>query len=321
MTAKAKRATIWALYNYAGAFAAAVFAIYFSQWLVIDNHVSDFKFNMIFVVSSFLLLITAPLFGVLVDKVRVKMPALRLVTVFSFLSLLAVGLLAQFAPANAHIINLVIAFLIIGQYFYQLSFVFYDPLLKELGEETEQAKISGYGEGAAWFGQLSGLIVTLPLATGAIYLLGHRDESQVFIPTALVFLLLVLPMLLFFKEKSKRSKTVTLNIKEEIRNIVEHFLELKRYPGVHRFLLAFFFFNDAILTAGHNFPIYVERVFHADNQTKVILLGSILVAAAIGAVFSGYIAYRVGEKRLLLLLLASWVVILPITALQTEGTK
>lgn len=307
---------IWSLYDFANSFALAVFGLYFSDWLVVQHQVSDLKFNMIFIVSSLLLLFTAPLAGVLIDKVGVKLPSLRIVTIYSFISLAAVGSLAVFAPVTPMVINLVIALLVVGQYFYQFSFIFYNPLLKELGTEEEHAKISGLGQAAGGLGQIIGLTATLPLASGAIYLFGNRGESQVFLPTAIIFLILTLPMLLLFKEQKRPPQHIRINLTQEIRGLWKQFLSLGRYPGVHRFLLAFFFFNDAVLTASHNFPIYVEQVFSLSHQTRSLMLGSIMVAAALGAAGSGWIARRLGTKHTLDLVLGCWIIILPLIALQ-----
>lgn len=312
----ARRVFLWALYDFASSFALAVFGIYFSQWLVVDHKVSDLKFNFIFIGSSLLLLLTAPVFGVIVDKVKVKMPSLRLATFYTIVSLLGVGLLAQFARASSLTINLVITLLLLGQYFYQLSYVFYNPLLKELGPEEERAKISGYGQAAAGIGQIAGLIITLPLATGAVYLAGHRDESQVFLPTAIIFALLSLPMLMWFKEDARPPEALSVNIKAELKGIIAKFINLKKYRGIHRFFLAFFLFNDAVLTAVHNLPIYIQQIFVIDNQTKTLMLGAIVVAGAVGAFFSGWVARLMGEKKLLLSLMAAWAVLLPLAALQ-----
>jgi UMF1 family MFS transporter len=127
---------------------------------------------------------------------------------------------------------------------------------------------------------------------------------------------LTLPMLLYFKERSKPVKAEGFHIAEEVKNLAHHFRGLKRFPGVIRFLFAMFFFNDAVLTAADNFPIYIHRVFNVNEQAKVFLLASVLIMTGVGAIASGYIVPQGGKKKLLLVLLASWVVLLPITALQ-----
>ena len=308
----------WSLYDLANSLVVAVFGLYFSQWLVVDNHISDLSFNLIFIVSSFFLLLTAPLFGVYVDRIHAKMPSLRFSTLCSFIALASVSILAQFVTPTKAILVLVMIASMATQYFYQLSYVFYNPLLKELGTVDEQAKISGIGAAAGQFGQVIGLAITLPLATGALYLFGHHDESQVFIPAALLFLILVLPMLTLFKEKGVPKTKVEFNIVQEWRVLIQKFIDLKKYPGVHRFLLANFFFTDAVLTAAHNFPIYIHQVFHLHQKTSTAILGVIVIAGVVGAVLSGWISERLGEKKFLMILLGFWIVLFPIIALQTK---
>jgi UMF1 family MFS transporter len=312
-----RQAGYWALYDFANSLAVAVFGIYFSQWLVVDHHVSDLSFNLIFIVSSFLLLLTAPLFGVVIDRLHRKVPSLRFATYCTFITLVLVSLLAQFADTTPFVLMLVLALLMLGQYFYQMSYVVYNPLLKQLGGPDMQAKISGFGAAAGGFGQLVGLAVTLPLATGAVYLFGHHDVSQVFLPTALLFIVLAMSMLLFFKEEKQEVKNGTsINIKSEFSHLITRFIELKKYPGVHRFLLANFLFTDAVLTAAHNFPIYIQEVLKVDKETTTVMMGSILIATALGALISGWLATLIGEKKMLIAILFTWVILLPLTAMQ-----
>ena len=78
------------------------------------------------------------------------------------------------------------------------------------------------------------------------------------------------------------------------------------------FLLAYFFFNDAIITVQNNFPIYMQRVFDVPDKTKAILMISILVTSAIGALFSGWVSDKIGLKKSLMIVLGSWVVLFPL---------
>ena len=71
------------------------------------------------------------------------------------------------------------------------------------------------------------------------------------------------------------------------------------------FLLAYFFFNDAIITSQNNFPIYVQRVFGASDTTKSMLLIGILLTSVVGAFVSGLIADKIGLKRTLSIVLGS----------------
>jgi UMF1 family MFS transporter len=84
------------------------------------------------------------------------------------------------------------------------------------------------------------------------------------------------------------------------------------------FLLAYFFFNDAILTAANNFPIYLERVFNVSDSIKSMLLLGILATSAIGAFCLGWVADKIGLKRTLMMVLGSWIFILPAIGLTSN---
>src|SRR5947209_4359147 len=54
----------WALYGFAKDIVIVAFALYFSQWLVVQNGVSDIWYNLIFVGASILLICSAPVFAI-----------------------------------------------------------------------------------------------------------------------------------------------------------------------------------------------------------------------------------------------------------------
>ena len=86
------------------------------------------------------------------------------------------------------------------------------------------------------------------------------------------------------------------------------------------FLLAYFFFNDAILTAANNFPIFLEQVWHVPDTVKTYILLGILITSAIGGTLSGMFADRFGHKRTLMFVLFGWIIILPLIGLLTNFT-
>jgi len=79
--------------------------------------------------------------------------------------------------------------------------------------------------------------------------------------------------------------------------------------------LAYFFFNDAVTTASNNFPIFVNKLYGLGDDAQSYLLIAILVASAIGAPISGWIADRIGLKRALMWVLGGFIVVFPAMAL------
>jgi len=311
-----KRLVLWSLYDFANSIIFIVFFLYYSQWLVVDQGISDFWFNMTFVGSSVLFLFTVPVAGSITDKIKVGLPGLRITTLLSVLFFFITGAIATFYPS--HYVLSIITFSL-AEYFYLFCFTFYNPLLHDVASPEHRGLASGWGQFGNWSGQIAGLLVTLPLATGAIVLWGAPGRAQTLIPAVILFLILTAPMLLFFREKSERAR-VPINIRAEYKNVFKSFVNLCKSPGVGLFFLAFFFFNDAVTTAGNNFPIFTERLFGVSDEIKSYLLIGIFITSAIGAPISGWIADKIGLKKTMLGILGGWVIIFPLMALSKNFT-
>ncbi|TSA44354.1 MFS transporter [bacterium] len=306
-----KRLVLWALYDFANSFVFITFFLYYSQWLVVDRGVSDLWFNMTFVGSSLLFLLTVPVAGAIADKIRVNMPGLRITTLLSVFFFLATGFIAVFFP-EYYVISIVTFSL--AAYFYLFCFTFYNPLLHDVATPEKHGLASGWGQFGSWLGEILGLLAALPFASGAITLWGEPGRAQTLIPAAILFFIFALPLLIFFKEKNIRI-AVPVSIKTEYKNVLGSFWELCKSPGVGLFFLAYFFFNDAVTTASNNFPIYIDKLFGVSDDIKSYLLVGILITSAIGSPISGWIADRVGFRKTLLWILGGFVVVFPLMAM------
>lgn len=309
-----KNIFLWSLFDFANSITTVVFFIYFSLWLVVDNKLPDIWFNLIFVGSSILLLFTSPIFGSIADKIGVRMPFLRTLTILQFIFLILTSFIAIFLPISKTNAFLAAFTFLLANYFYQFSFTFYNSLLNDIAPLKKQGFISGIGQSANWLGEIAGILITLPFITGVVFLIGNSGRAQTFLPATILFFLLSLPMLLFFKESVKVIKEVKINLVAEYKNAFKSFISLYKSPGVGRFLLGYFFFNDAMITVVNNFPIYLEQVFKVSDEIKSSLLIGILVTSAIGALIVGWFSDKIGLKKTLLLILTFWIIIFPVSA-------
>lgn len=312
-----KNVFLWTLYDFANSITVIVFALYFSQWLVVDMGVSDFWFNALFSFSSILLLLTAPILGSIADKNGRQQKYLNRITIVSFIVFFCVSLITLFF---SHQIFLAILFFVLANYLYQFSIVFYNALLRYIAPPEKWGRVSGIGQTGNLLGQVFGLLITLPLASGAVYLFGAAGRAQTFLPATILFFILALPMLLFLKLPKQEKAYYKVNLKEEYKNFWKQFRGLVKAPGMGLFLLAYFFFNDAIITAQNNFPIYVQRVFLASDKIKSMLLIGILLTSVVGAFCSGLVADKIGLKKTLSIVLGSWVIILPLMGITSNFT-
>ncbi len=312
-----KNIFLWTLYDFANSIVEVVFFLYCAQWLVIDKGVSDFWFNMIFVGGTILLIFTAPIFGILSDRRGVQMPYLRGITWLTFLSFLGSAIVMLFLSNK---VVLAAIFFLLVNYFYQFSFTFYNALLAKIAPPERQGFVSGIGQAGNWTGQIVGLLISIPFATGAVYLFGEHGRAQTLLPVTILFLLFALPLMYGFKERSVPIENVHWNFWEELSLSFKKFKKFCTYPSMGAFLLGYFFFNDAILTAQNNFPIYIDRIFHINDTTKSLLLIGILCTSAVGALVSGWATKKLGLRKTLLIVLGSWAIILPALAVMTSFT-
>lgn len=307
-----KNVFLWTLYDFANSIVSIVFFLYFSQWLVIDKGVPDFWYNMIFTIGSALLLLTAPILGGIADKTGRQQKYFNKITVFTFLCFLGATFTALFFSQK---VFLAVLFFLLANYLYQFSFVFYNAFLYHIVPKGKWGRVSGIGQAGNWLGQIAGLLITLPFASGAIYLIGETGRAQTFLPAAVLFFVLALPMLLFFKLPRQESQNSQVSLKEEYKNQWNQFKELVKDPNMKLFLIAYFFFNDAIITASNNFPIFLQNLFSLPDKTKSMILVSILVSSFIGALCSGWVADKISLKKTLMIVIGSWIVLFPVIGL------
>lgn len=304
----------WILFDFASSLSAAAFLLYFSLWLVIDNHVPDIWYNLILVGSTLLIILTAPIFCSIADKTLNRLKYLKIVTIIELTASLGVSLGAMFLPYS--IVNLwIIGLLFMIQLFsYQFSYSFYHPMLNAVSTSKNIGKISGIGTGISWIGAILGVAISLPFASGTFYLGGSHGHAQVFLPITIAFLIFSIPMLFLFKD-SQTKRNISTNWLAEYKNFIANSKSVVKLPGVGTFLLSFFFFIDAILTTENNFPIYLHQVFGVSDTIKSALLALILITAGVGSMIVGRLADKIGHKRTLNLTLISWLVTFPLLSL------
>ncbi len=295
---------LWILYDFANSLASIVFFLYFAQWIVIEQGLSDLLFNLTFTTSTILLILSAPYAGILLDKHLCRITGLRWSTCVTVALYIAC---AFCAISNNSIAALI--FFTIGIYAYQLTFTFYTPLINDITTSEKRGRVSGYGIAANYLGQFAGLLLVLPFSKGTLSFFEASPRAETLLPAAILFFIFSLPMLLFFKELKKEKKASQFG--SGFKELVYKTKELLSHPGVGLFILSYFLFNDAVLTASNNFPIFLEQVWGVSDTIKTYILLGIVLTSAIGGLVSGFVADKIGHKKVMVIILSGWIFILP----------
>ncbi len=293
----------WSLYDFANSFIFINFLLYFSQWMIVDGGLSDFWYNAIFAITSILLFLSAPTLASFTDKYGGRKYLLNFATVGTFLGY---GLATAFAYLGTQYIYIIAICFLLGQYFYQLSFVFYNTLIEDVADIEHRARASGIGQFSNSLGQIAGLLIALPLSA---------TRLQPLFPSLILFILLSLPMMIYFVDSKPKENRLNISIlkegeKEYLRKMKIFFSFSIAIP----MLVAFFFFNDALITLTNNYPIYMERVFGISDNVKNYLLLAVLLMSATGGIVFGWIADKVGKLKTLKFILVGWIILIPLIA-------
>lgn len=291
----------WGLYDFGNSLWVANGTLYISQWLIIDNQIPDIFYGLVFSLSSILLVFTTPFFGLWSDTIGKRMPFLWVLSILTTSLGVAITLFGVFAPTVFWKVSLVLLLFFLMNYFYQLSLVFYNALLPQLVGQARLGRVSGIGEFFGNLGWIVGAMMTLPIIWGKVNFFGGNGRIETILPTSILFMLLALPMLFSVKDNLPRLGQFKISPWLMVTQTFKGFRQLRRFPGMTRFLIAFYFYSNALLTLGLFFPIYFQQVLDLSDSLKVVVLVTILVGTIAGSVIFGFIGDRIGHKRGLIL--------------------
>jgi MFS transporter, UMF1 family len=300
MNIPTKNLISWLLYDFGNSFyVTAISGLFLAQWIILDNKIDDIWYAAAFALATLLVLISSPFFGAWSDRIGKRMPFLKWISIllFIFNGLIAVVAVSDLPMKTRAIIVLCLA--VIVQYFYQMSLIFYNALLKNVSTEKNRGKISGLGEGFNSAGWLLASLILLPFATGAITLIGYPGRHQVFIPAFIISTLVMLPMLFLFKEKSQviiKKSTKQNTVKLTLKGIKDLF---KKDRNVGIFLVAFSLISDIILTLNLFFAIVMGALYGVDDTIKTIIFAINLGSMIIFGYLFGVLGDKFSHKRIL----------------------
>lgn len=299
----------WSLYDFANTiYSMNIVTLYLKRYLIEDLHLDDRWFDIPFAISMLFAAILLPALGALSDHTSKKRIFLFL---FTFTCCLATGLIALIPGSLVFVIVLLF---IMANFSYEAGMPFYNALLYSVAEGREARLVSGIGVALGYVGAILGIIMIEPFVIGSFVGLGVDwftgwGKLGAFIPTAVLFLLFSLPIVLWVKEP-KLELPGKPQLKQAYREVWAGLRETRKYPGVLRFLIADYFFEDAVATVIINIGLYCALVLNMeDAQIHTFLIIS-TVTAVIGSFLIGKLAQRWRLKPLLQLIMSGWVIAL-----------
>ena len=289
----------WAVYDLANTiWSYAVFSFAIGLFLV--DKLGDANGNLWLQLSVALSVginaLVSPFLGAVSDRYGRRLPFLLFFTLLTCIPTLAI----PYVPVPFGILLFCIA-----NFGFQAALIYYDATLQLVSTPANRGWMSGLGNAVGYMGTI--LIVVILLVTG-------MSVETTFVVAPILFLLLAAPMFVIIKEDGLRTKMdhpIGAAWSQTFRTV----RSLKEHPGLGRFLLARFFYTDALNTSITIMTVFaVQAVGFTVNESKIVFL--FLTLSAIGAGFMwGKLTDRWGPKRTLFIVLCTWAVALTVGAL------
>jgi MFS transporter, UMF1 family len=236
--------------------------------------------------------LVSPILGAISDRGGRRMPFLLLFTVQC--------IVATFFIADVPAVLGLLLF-VIANFSYQAALIYYDATLKTVSYPETRGRLSGIGTAIGYCGTI---------VVGLLIFLLDVPVVDRFRLAAVLFLVFAIPIFAVVREpRSKDEPPLTA------RDVVASFGQLRasidharQVPGLGRFLVGRFFYSDAVNTVIVVMSVVTtEALGVSDATANVILLVLTVVAIAMSFVW-GWLCDRIGPKRTLLAVLASWAV-------------
>jgi UMF1 family MFS transporter len=286
-----------------------VFPMYFGEVIVRDGR-GDLYWGLAISISMLLVALITPALGAIAD-----LTAQRKRFLLFFAALCILSTLSMYFLQPGMVIAALILFILANAGF-EGGTVFYDSILPSITTKENCGRISGIGFAASYFG----CIVTL---LGANVLVNRPQPliKESFLLAGLSFALFALPFVFFVKEKREKSTSsiiglVKRGISENIRTITK----IREHRAIARFLLAFFVYNDAVLTVIGFAGRFAKNSLHFSTSELAIFFLLVLTVAIIGSLVFGYFTDRVGPKFIITITLVLWVGVVVGTYFSTNAT-
>jgi UMF1 family MFS transporter len=190
--------------------------------------------------------------------------------------------------------------------------VFYDAFLPGLTSRSSYGRVSGYGFAMGYVGALVVLLIVmfmLPPQADPNYLFYVRMSFAV---AAAFFLFFSIPLFLFVHEPPLEGDRPPSLIRAGMARSAHTFRALfirKEYPSIARFLIAFFIYNDGILTVIAFAAIFAEHTLHMSDADIILFFAIVQTSAVLGSLVFGVITDKLGPKRTITITLVLWIMI------------
>ncbi len=300
------RIVSWAMFDFANtAFSVIIVTVIFSKYFT--NVVAGGQkwiWGLSVSISMIVAALLSPVLGAIADLSRNRK---RFLLLFTLISVICTALL-YFVYKGDILLGAVL--FILANIGFESGLVFYDAFLPNLTEKKNYGRVSGYGFAAGYLGALIVLLIVLiilPDKSSPVY----YDHIRIsFLIASAFFFIFSIPMFLFVSEPKVKLSVKKSPIKEGLQRSYNTFKALfieKKFPSISKFLIAFFLYNDAIMTIIAFASIFAANILNMGDFELIIFFVIIQSTAVLGSFIFGIVSDHIGPKKTITVTLIIWL--------------
>ncbi len=267
-----------------------IFAVYFATTVYPENGTALWGYMT--AAAAVFVAIVSPILGGLADAKAMRKLFLLVVT---FVGIISTILLWKIEPNNSFItLALILSFFSIAAN--ELMFVFYNSLLPSVAPKAMIGRVSGWSWGVGYWGAIIALSIALFLfiqPENAPFNLNKSNAEHVratMILAGVWMLIFSVPLFIFVREGAPAS-----NLKSPSKILVTGWKEIRKIPGLTKFLIARLFYTDGLTIVFAFSGIYAAKVFSFSTETVLMFAIAVNFTCGIGAFIGGWVDDKLGS--------------------------
>lgn len=299
----------WTLFDFANtAFSVIIVTVIYSKYF--SNYVTDgqkWMWGLAVSISMVFAALLSPPLGAIADVSRNRK---RFLLIFTLISVICTAFMF-FVQKGDILLGFVL--FVLANIGFEAGLVFYDAFLPNLTSKKNFGRVSGYGFAMGYVGALAVLLIVmmlLPEQTSTDYYFYIRLS---FIVAAGFFFFFSLPIFLFVSEpkvaEPQKRELIKKGINKSFTTLKAIFIG-KQYPSIKRFLLAFFLYNDAIITIIAFASIFAANTLKMNDEEIILFFVIVQSTAVIGSFIFGIVSDHIGPKKTIIITLYIWIAVI-----------
>ena len=295
-----KQVAAWALFDFANSVYPAViqtvvFSVYFATVIVGNEHGGGYWWwSRAMSLSVLFVSLSSPLLGAVADRAGVRK---KFMLAYTAVCIAGVALFTTIQPGMV-LWGFVLA--VVANIGFEGALVFYNAYLPDIAPPERQGFVSGLGFGVGYLGSILGLVMALAFVPDHMGL--------VWISVALFFAVFSIPSFVFLPG-DEGGMALGAAARWGITSFRQIVGEVLAHRDLRRFLLAFFFYIDGILTVIVMASLFAQKTFGFTQRELILLFMVVQVSALLGALVLARPTDRFGPKKVLTAVLVLWVAV------------